>query len=59
MDLRLFTTVDQVWATDITYILLQKGFVHLVAVADQFSRNVLSWKLHTAWTQSSVCKNRR
>jgi putative transposase len=37
--------VDQVWATDITYIPLQKGFLYLVAIVDLFSRNVLSWKL--------------
>jgi putative transposase len=45
VDLRLVTTVDQVWATDITYIPLQRGFLYLVAIADLFSRNVLSWKL--------------
>jgi putative transposase len=37
--------VDQVWATDITYIPLCKGFLYLVAVVDLFSRHVLSWKL--------------
>jgi len=45
VDLRLVTAVDQVWATDITYIPLQKGFLYLVAIVDQFSRNLLSWKL--------------
>ena len=39
------TAVDQVWATDITYIPLQKGFLYLVAIVDLFSRHVLSWKL--------------
>jgi putative transposase len=34
-----------VWATDITYIPLQKGFLYLVAIVDLFSRHVLSWKL--------------
>ncbi|CAK6698186.1 hypothetical protein OGCDGJMD_02405 [Cyanobium usitatum str. Tous] len=43
--LRLVTTVDQVWATDITYIPLQKGFLYLMAIMDPFSRHVLSWKL--------------
>ena len=37
--------MDQVWATDITYIPLQKGFLSLVAIVDLFSRNVLCWKL--------------
>jgi putative transposase len=45
VDLRLVTAVDQVWATDITYIPLEKGFLYLVAIVDLFSRNVLSWKL--------------
>ena len=36
---------NQVWATDITYIRLNKGFVYLVAVMDWFSRYVLSWEL--------------
>ncbi|WP_315856428.1 IS3 family transposase [Synechococcus sp. J7-Johnson] len=39
------TAVDQVWATDITYIPMQKGFLYLVAIVDLFSRHVLSWKL--------------
>jgi putative transposase len=33
--------VDQVWATDITYIPLHKGFLYLVAIVDLFSRHVL------------------
>jgi putative transposase len=45
VDLSLVTAVDQVWATDITYIPLQKGFLYLVAIVDLFSRHVLSWKL--------------
>jgi putative transposase len=45
VDLKLVTAVDQVWATDITYIPLQKGFLYLVAVVDLFSRHVLSWRL--------------
>lgn len=36
---------NHVWATDITYIRLQYGFVYLAAVIDWFSRYVLSWKL--------------
>jgi len=45
VDLKEVTEVDQVWATDITYIPLRKGFLYLVAVVDLFSRHVLSWKL--------------
>lgn len=36
---------NQVWAADITYIPLQKGFLYLVAVMDWYSRRVLSWRL--------------
>jgi putative transposase len=43
---------NQVWASDITYIRLWRGFVYLVAVMDWYSRYVLSWSLSTtldAW----------
>lgn len=36
---------NQVWATDITYIPLAKGYVYLVAIMDWASRKVLSWRL--------------
>lgn len=36
---------NQVWATDITYIPMARGFVYLVAVMDWHSRKVLSWRL--------------
>jgi putative transposase len=45
VDLDAVTAMDQVWATDITYIPLQKGFLYLVAIVDLFSRTILSWKL--------------
>ena len=45
VDLKQVTAADQIWAADITYIPLQKGFLYLVAIVDLFSRNVLSWKL--------------
>ena len=34
---------NQVWAMDITYIPMAKGFVYLAVVLDWFSRRVLSW----------------
>jgi len=37
--------VNQVWATDITYIPLLNGFMFLTAVIDWYSRYVLSWEL--------------
>ena len=36
---------NQVWATDITYILMARGFVYLVAIMDWYSRKVLSWRV--------------
>jgi putative transposase len=39
------TRPDQVWAMDITYIPMARGFVYLAAVIDWFSRRVLAWRL--------------
>ena len=41
-------TVDrpnQVWAMDITYIPMQRGFVYLAAVIDWHTRRVLAWRV--------------
>jgi len=37
--------LNQVWAMDITYIPMARGFVYLTAVLDWFSRRVLSWRV--------------
>ena len=39
------TRVNQVWVADITYIPMAKGYLYLVAIMDQFSRYVLSWRM--------------
>jgi putative transposase len=39
------TRPDRVWAMDITYIPMARGFVYLAVVLDWFSRRVLSWRL--------------
>lgn len=36
---------NQVWAADITYVPLPRGFMYLVAILDWFSRFVLAWQL--------------
>jgi len=36
---------NQVWAADITYIPVRRGFLYLVAVMDWSSRAVLAWRL--------------
>jgi putative transposase len=39
------TRPNQVWASDITYVPMARGFVYLVAIVDLFSRKVLAWRL--------------
>ena len=41
---------NQVWATDITYIPMRRGFVYLAAVVDWFSRKVLAWRVSNTLT---------
>lgn len=44
------TRPNHVWATDITYIPMQRGFVYLCAVLDWASRRVLAWRLSNTLT---------
>lgn len=39
------TQPNQVWAMDITYIPMARGFVYLAAVMDWYSRRVLAWRV--------------
>jgi len=39
------TRPNEVWAADITYIPMEKGYLYLVAIIDWYSRYVLSWQL--------------
>jgi putative transposase len=41
---------NKVWATDVTYIPMARGFVYLVAVMDWYSRKVLSWRVSNSMT---------
>lgn len=36
---------NQVWATDISYVPMAKGFVYVVAIMDWYSRKVLTWRV--------------
>jgi putative transposase len=36
---------DQVWAADVTYVPMVRGFLYLVAIIDWHSRKVLAWRL--------------
>jgi putative transposase len=45
---------NQVWAMDITYVPMARGFVYLAVVMDWFSRRVLSWRLSITM-EASFC----
>jgi putative transposase len=47
---------NQVWATDITYIPMDKGFMYLVAIMDWYSRKILSWRVSNT-LDPSFCVN--
>jgi putative transposase len=48
------TRPNQVWAADITYIPLARGFLYLVVIMDWYSRYVLSWRLSNT-LESDFC----
>jgi putative transposase len=50
---RAITTPNQVWAMDITYIPMRRGFVYLAAVLDWATRRVLAWRLSNSMTVDS------
>lgn len=41
---------NQVWAADVTYIPMARGFLYLVAILDWYSRKVLAWRLSNTLT---------
>ncbi len=47
---------NQVWATDITYIPMRRGFVYLAAVMDWATRRVLSWRVSNTLT-TDFCRD--
>src|SRR5215813_14001605 len=50
-------TIDRpnhVWATDISYIPMARGFVYLTAVMDWFTRRILTWRLSNTM-EASFC----
>lgn len=46
---------NQVWATDITYIPMEKGYMYLVAIIDLHSRYVLNWSVSNSM-DATWCK---
>ena len=47
---RAITAPNQVWAMDITYLPMRRGFVYLAAVLDWATRRVLAWRLSNSMT---------
>ena len=47
---RTITAPNEVWALDITYIPMARGFVYFVGVMDWATRRILSWRLSTTLT---------
>jgi putative transposase len=47
-------TPNKVWAADITYVPMRRGFMYLVAVMDWHSRKVLSWRVSNT-LESDFC----
>ena len=45
--------INQVWAADITYIPIGRGFLYLVAIMDWASRAVLAWRVSNSMDVSS------
>ena len=46
---------NQVWVADITYVPLRRGFMHLFAIMDLYSRFILAWDIANAMT-ARCCK---
>ena len=47
---RTITRANEVWALDITYIPMARGFVYFVGVMDWATRKILSWRLSNTLT---------
>ena len=45
---------NQVWASDVTYIPMESGFVYLTVIMDWYSRKVLSWRVSNS-LDASFC----
>jgi putative transposase len=52
---RTITQPNEVWAMDVTYIPMARGFVYLAAVMDWASRRVLSWRVSITLDSTFCC----
>ncbi|MFQ6031227.1 MAG: IS3 family transposase [Dehalococcoidia bacterium] len=48
------TRPNQVWAADVTYIPMARGFLYLVAIMDWYSRYVVAWR-HSNTLDADFC----
>lgn len=48
------TQINQVWASDLTYIRIENGFVYLAVILDLFSRKVIGWAISKRMDASLV-----
>lgn len=44
------TSANQVWAADITYVPLKRGYMYLFAIIDLYSRYILNWDISNSMT---------
>lgn len=51
--------VNQVWATDITYLPMKKGFMYLCAIIGLHSRFVVNWSVSNTMSAEWVCETLR
>jgi transposase InsO family protein len=49
---------NTVWATDITYLASDEGWLYLAVMLDLFSRQVVGWSMRCAWPGSGVDRQR-
>jgi len=42
---KIITGINQVWASDFTYIRIENGFVYLAVILDLYSRKVIGWAI--------------
>ncbi len=49
------TRINQVWATDLTYIPMPTGFMYLMAVIDLYSRKVIAWGVSNSMDTDFCC----
>ena len=50
------TRANQVWAADITYLPMARGFLYLVAILDWHSRYVVAWGLSNTLETGLLCR---